>query len=513
MKRLFQKFLFLLIPLSLFSEEGPVHRINFNNVAAGEFLHFVSRICNVNFAYNEGDLNFRVTLVSGKGSSKSDILAALSNILFQHGYQIETTGVEGYLAICRMTEEEKAFYQREKHRAKLARISQAIHGTDPSQACGFYGEDSFHTYKLQYHDGHEIQEAIKQFANDASSPELAKAIRNMQYVKSTNSLLFKGDVDTTNQLINLVKTLDIPLKQVFIEVLVIETDLNNSLDFGLEWSAKMGHGKYSGSGSSSSGVPGFSNSHASGSRSIPFGKGFDLSIIGDLIFHKGKSFLSIGSLVSALQTESDTSIILNQKILAQDNRSSRVFQGENIPFNGATTQTIGSTQQTTSNIEYKKVGVSLEIKPKLGDDDVISLDIIQDVSQASPTSISGSGVQTSEANMVTSTCVPDKCFLVVSGMARTNKVKSKSGLPCLGGLPVIGRAFSRTVTEEKKRNLLIFVRPQIIHTAQEHERVTAQQELIHNFNRKNSQLEQTLEYYEEEKPDYDDYPAVTASTS
>ena len=519
MKTLLQKVLILLIPLGLFAKEEATHRINFNNVVAHEFIHFVSKICNVNFAYNDGDLDFKVSLVSGKDSTKEDIMAALRNILFQHGYMIDETGVAGYLAISRMSEDERAFYVRRKKQAKMAKISHANNTLGAYPMGDYYGEDAFHVYKLQYHDGLEIQDAVKQFASDANSPELAKAIGNMQYVKSTNSLLFKGDHETVEQLLALVKSLDVPLKQVFIEVLVIETDMNNGLDFGLEWSGNCGstalgnNRTLKGGASSPSGVPGISSSHGNSSKSLPYGKGFDFSIIGDLIFHKGKSFLSIGALVSALQTESETNIILNQKIMAQDNKDSHIFVGENIPFNGATTQTVGSTQQTTSNIEYRKVGVSLNIKPKLGDDDIVSLQITQDVSQANPTSMSGSGIQTSEANMVTSTHVPDKCFTVVSGMVRTNKVKSKSGLPCLGGLPVIGRAFSRTVTEEKKRNLLIFVRPQIIHTSGEHKRITAQHKVLTNFENRKQDLETTLKYFEMEEEEYEhDYPAITAST-
>ncbi len=513
MKSVIQKFLFLLIPISLIAEEEAKHRINFNNVAACEFLHFVSKICNVNFAYNEGDLDFKVTLVSGKGSSEKDILMALHNILYQHGYQIEENGM-GYLSISHMTPEEEAYYKREKQRAKFAKINRALHGPGARPVRSFYQESDFQTYKLQYHDGSEIQDAIKQFSNDSNSPELAKAIRGMQYVKSTNSLLFRGDPETLCQLTGLIKTLDVPLRQVFIEVLVVETSMHNSLDFGLEWGAKANLKKGSAAASSTpSGSSGLGNALKNGADQALSGHGFDLSIIGDIIFHKGKSFLTLGALVRALESEADSTIILNHKIIAQDNKSSNLFVGDNIPFNGSTVQTIGSTQQTTSNIEYRKVGVSLSLKPKLGDDDIVSLEITQDVSQANPVSLSGSGIQTSEANMVTSTCVPDKCFLVVSGMIRNNKVKRKAGLPCLGGLPIIGHAFSRTVIEDEKRNLLIFVRPQIIHTVDDHKRITAQQELMHRLEKHASGIEQTLEYFQDEEPSYGIYPAITASSS
>ena len=55
----------------------------------------------------------------------------------------------------------------------------------------------------------------------------------------TNSLLCSGDPETLTRLRELIKSLDVPLKQVFIEMLVIETTLSNALTFGLEWASRV----------------------------------------------------------------------------------------------------------------------------------------------------------------------------------------------------------------------------------------------------------------------------------
>ena len=104
---------------------------------------------------------------------------------------------------------------------------------------------SFLVYKLQFHKGDEIQNALRQIAKDlmmTSAPvnkNLLNSINSVQWLEITNSLLCSGDQETITRLRELIKNLDIPLKQVFIEVLVIETTLTNALSFGLEWKREL----------------------------------------------------------------------------------------------------------------------------------------------------------------------------------------------------------------------------------------------------------------------------------
>jgi type III secretion protein C len=209
-----------------------------------------------------------------------------------------------------------------------------------------------------------------------------------------------------------------------------------------------------------------------------------MGVIGDLILHKGRSFLSLASLVSALQADGDSSIVLNQKIITQDNKNSTIFVGDNIPFTGSIVQTTGASQQTTANVEYRDIGMNLSITPKLGEGDVITLDLDEEITEALPTgrgvsSTHVSGIQTTKTNMRTHVHVPNKHFLVLSGMIRNAKSKQKVGLPCLGGLPWIGAAFSKTMKNDEKRNVIIFVRPHIIRSVDDYRQITDHQEELY----------------------------------
>jgi type III secretion protein C len=375
---------------------------------------------------------------------------------------------------------------------------------------------SFLIYKLKYHQGSEIEDALKKIASELSKNEekgisnpLIQAIESIQWIQVTNSLLGTGNASSLAKLKNLIENIDVPLQQIFIEVLVVETNLTSALDFGLRWAGqgnfknKLGYS--TGAFPFTAGTDQFANfnqtlqstnaSTTPTGSSIPFSSGFGLGVIGDLIYHKGQSYTALGSLIDCLRQDIDSTIILSQKVIAQDNQPATVFTGDNIPFTGSTVQNVSSNATVFStNLEYKDIGVSLSITPRVGDDGLISINIDQEISEAlnmgnTSTASIGSGasggqitnpnvngITTSKTSMQTQATIPDKHFLVFSGLMRNQKVKTRSGIPCLGGLPVIGAAFSSTNITTVKKNVIIFVRPEIIQNFKTYKNITERQE-------------------------------------
>ena len=241
----------------------------------------------------------------------------------------------------------------------------------------------------------------------------------------TNSLLATGTPEVLTKLKELIQNIDTPLRQVFIEVLIIETQMANTQSFGLQWGSKFQYlNRFAG------GVSNFPTSNpltgqagntplttalnsvnqtttptagmipnpvtttsstnpVAAAGSLP--GGFDLGVIGDIILHKGKSFISLASLVSAIEGDGDAVIVMNPKIIAQDNMQSTIFVGQNIPFSGSQVNTVGqNTTQIQTNLEYRDVGISLSITPILGMNDIVTLDISNEItSQVANTTSAG----------------------------------------------------------------------------------------------------------------------------
>ena len=368
---------------------------------------------------------------------------------------------------------------------------------------------SFLVYKLQFHRGDEIQGALKQIAKDLTknnapiNQNLLNSIQSIQWLDVTNSLLCSGDQETLSRLKELIKNLDIPLKQVFIEILIIETSLTNALNFGLEWGSnykfndKFGISSYNTipQANTQSVFPDTFISNLSNLTppaaptpigNIPPSSGFDLGVIGEVIKHNGQTFLTLGSLLTALQNDTETTIVNTPKILAQDGRTSTFFAGANVPFTGSfvnNTQS-GATVQT-SNLEYRDIGLNLTITPVLGNSDIVTLDINLDREQTATditqtqlnfNAQTANGIVTSKTTMQTTVHVPDRNFLVLSGFVNNSNTKQKAGIPCLGGLPLIGAAFSQSNDTISNQNIVIFLRPYILNSIDDMRRMTSEQE-------------------------------------
>ncbi len=492
MMKLKQKWIAIILLIASFCQ-AEEHHINFSDVPASEFIRFVSKISAENFIFDHRELGFNITMSSGKPMSSGEVVQALIRMLRMHGFGVNEEG--NYYVVHKFSDEEI------KNGVHLESLNlsqgQLIAGEIPSMPGSAF---EFATYKLRYHQADEIEGALKKIAADMNGRknkpvQLIEAIQSIQAVKATNSLFYTGSDAVIAKLDKLIKTLDVPRKQVFIEVLVLETDAKKNCEFGLQWlgggkfkdKISFGTGNFSGKGAAFAETAKEVNAGAAltGLNQIPLGRGFDLGIIGDIILHKGKTFLTLGSLVSALERDGDSTIVLNQKLITQDNKNSKIFVGDNLPFTGSIVSTVGSSQQTTANIEYRDVGVALSITPMLGDDDVITLDIDQQITEAIDDRMTSTteveGIPTTKTNMSTLAHVPDNHFLVLSGMGRNARSLQKAGIPCLGGLPAIGAAFSKTRRMSEKRNVLIFVRPHIINSFEDYARLSKNQEGYHEL--------------------------------
>lgn len=366
---------------------------------------------------------------------------------------------------------------------------------------GALGETGFLVYKLQYHQGDDIQRALRRVAGDLVESHrgqkipIADAIEALQWIPVTNSLLTSGAPDVLARIRELIQNLDIPLRQVFIEVLVIQTSVTNTQQFGLSWGGRAQYmnkaaGQTGNFQQPSSGdplvfgsIPILNATTTPQPSMFPIPGGFDLGVIGDVILHKGKSFFSMGSFVNALETDIDSTIVLNPKIIAQDSNNATMFFGFSVPFQASlVTNTAANTTQTQS-LEYRNIGHNLSITPTLGSGDIITLDINEDISQVFgrniqtiATSTVIPGITTSQTTMSTRVHVPDGAFVCLTGQINETKNHNRQQIPCLGGLPLIGAAFANNARTNDRENVIIFMRPQIVKSFDEYKAISEHQE-------------------------------------
>lgn len=353
---------------------------------------------------------------------------------------------------------------------------------------GHIERTQFFIYKLKYRKGDQVQIALTKIAlgmqqlPESTNEDLVAAINSVQWIESSNSLVFSGTVDALEKVKALILEVDTPLHQVFIEMLILNTTLTDSLQYSVNWDARFKNGNTSsaeGFLSPGSGLNRAISNNNVGSLVTP--PGFSLGIIGQQLTHAGTVFGSIGALVKALHNKLKQDIILNPKIITEDNYPAEVFVGLNLPFQ---TQSVVNDLGVivTQNFEYRDVGTRLKVTPQIGDNNIITLLIEEEVSAvvAPPSNVNqnavNNGITTSKSRTVTRVHMPNKCFLVMSGVIEDDITHNRLQVPCLGAIPVFGALFSDQLDETLKRNQMIFIRPEIVDTEEDMERITKHQQ-------------------------------------
>jgi len=369
---------------------------------------------------------------------------------------------------------------------------------------------SFMIYKLRYMQGNEIENTLRQMGNDlikvksTINQQLVHAISTMQWIQSSNSLCFSGEPDTLQKLQSLVSNIDQPVRQVFIEVLVIRTSLANTYNFTLDWvslgqispnfAIGVGNPQPLAPGQSQNTLFGKTAQTASAQPSlvIPGGQQglansvlnnnqFSLGAIGNVVRNGGKTFFDLGSLVQALQTDTNSTVVINPKIIAQDSSTATISSGQVLGFVTQQTQVFSQQTSNATTVDYRQVGVQLTITPIIAGD-VVTLEIDQLFTEVTPGFnpqagagglLDGSGTfPTNVLHCTTRAHVPDQAILCISGLTNHTTQNVTQQIPCLGGLPLIGALFSNNANSKNDEQTMIFIKPYILSSLEEMRAIT-----------------------------------------
>lgn len=361
----------------------------------------------------------------------------------------------------------------------------------------------FFIHKLRYRKGDQIVDALGRVGaslqeSSSANLDLISTIQSIQWLEASNSLVFTGTISAVAKVKELIDEIDTPLRQVFLEMLIMQMTLDDTLNFSVNWGSRFDNkGSTEGAQAFLSGTNTLS---AALDSSIPGSTiditglarqaGFHLGIIGRNITHGGLSFDTVAALVTAFHNKDKVEILMNPKLLVEDNSTAEVFVGINTAFQiSSITNDFG--QIITNNFEFRDVGTLFRVTPLISNNDIVTLEIREEVSSiASVPSVTASlssispGPTTNISRTVTKVHVPNKYFLVMSGMIQDQYERERQQVPCLGGAPLIGALFSDKHLVDQKRNLMIFIRPQIIDSVDDIDFITRhEQDIYRNKNR------------------------------
>ncbi|MDR2401696.1 MAG: type II secretion system secretin GspD [Deferribacteraceae bacterium] len=292
---------------------------------------------------------------------------------------------------------------------------------------------------------------------------------NVSSDKSTNSIIALGDTEFYNNLEKMIEKLDIPRKQVYVEALILETSLDATDKFGVEWFLSGADDNVIGFGNSASdgALGGIFGSIAGGTGNPVTGLpgGFSAGLIGDVITYNGIKFPSIGAFFSAIQEDSGVNIVSKPQILTLDNEEAEVFVGETRPY--ITSEKYDTNNNPIQTFDYRNVGTRLKVTPHIVGDDLVNLEIEQEVNKVSPSSFSNASPVTLTRTTKTRVQLYDKTIMVIGGLMKDDSSSATTGIPFLSSIPILGWLFKTETETSEKTNLMVFITVHIINTKEE----------------------------------------------
>jgi general secretion pathway protein D len=290
--------------------------------------------------------------------------------------------------------------------------------------------------------------------------------------KATNSLVITAIPEDFQTLVEVIKKLDIPRRQVYVEAAVVEISLEKTKELGVEFRSTSdieGSSRQIFGGSSF----GLINEIARNPFAI---SGLAIGIIEGTVTFGGQTFLNIGALIQAIQRESNVNVLSTPHLLTTDNQEAEIVVASNIPFVTATSQTQVSTLTT---IERKDVGIILRFTPQVSEGDKVTLKLFEEISAIQATVTAGIdprqvGPTTSKRTAKTTVVVDNKQTIVIGGLFRDDADVTDQKIPCLGDIPLVGKLFGRSSNNARKTNLVIFLTPHIIRSAEDLRRLKEQ---------------------------------------
>ena len=298
--------------------------------------------------------------------------------------------------------------------------------------------------------------------------------------EGANAIVVRADPAVQQEVESIIRQLDRRAEQVLVQAIVVEISEGAAKNLGVQ--LLLG-------GNGDSDIPFFATNFSSASPSLltlsaALGAG-GLSVSPDLhdqlqeaaadsllgAFGGIGGFASdlgsdglFGLIINAIKRDGDSNLISTPSILTLNNREAEFLVGQNVPV------TTGEVLSSNNNnpfrtIERQDVGVKLRVKPQINADGSITLVLRQEVSSVDPFSASFGELVFNKREIETSVLVDNGEIVVLGGLLDQNEQVTNEKVPILGDIPFIGALFSSEQTQKDNTNLMIFIRPVIVGSA------------------------------------------------
>jgi general secretion pathway protein D len=332
---------------------------------------------------------------------------------------------------------------------------------------------------LRHADAVKTAEILSGLISNSDAEEGAQE-STIQADESLNAIVVRADPGTMNEIMDILKDLDVRRAQVLIEAAIVEVTIDDRRDIGVEAAIVAESGKTTPLASTA--LNGTVQSLLGSIIDPETGEADIVNALGSIssptlaAARIDRGDISFGAVVTALSTNSDANLLSTPSILTLDNQEAKIVVGNEVPFRTGSFTTSGNTSDNPfTTIQREDVGLQLTVTPHVHDGTSVRLEIAQEITNVIDTPIGDAGfsdVVTSKRTIETVILAEDQQTIVLGGLIQDDITDSQRKVPFLGDIPGLGWFFRSTSTSRTKSNLLVFLRPTVIRSKEDASKAT-----------------------------------------
>ena len=277
-----------------------------------------------------------------------------------------------------------------------------------------------------------------------------------------NSVIIVASAQDYEVILPVIEQLDVMPLQVLIDATVVQVKLTDKLQYGIAWYLNNGN------------------------STTALGEGIKVA---SAVATGGLStFYNAGSVKALLHAEAaidNINVISSPSLMVLNNQKARINVGDQVPISTGSTSvplaggaSSGATFAQSNTIQYKDTGVTLEVTPRVNANGLVIMKLRQIVSnvvkqttlEAAATTTPATQTQSPTINkkeITSSVAVADGETIVLGGLIADDITDTKTGVPFLYQLPIIGSLFGATTKEDIKTELVILITPRVVKSKQD----------------------------------------------
>ncbi len=297
------------------------------------------------------------------------------------------------------------------------------------------------TFLLKNRNASEVKETI----DKALTPE-EKKYTIVGVADVTNALIVTSTAEGIEKLSKLVEELDVKKSQIKITARVMEVDISEGVDLGIDWSVTK---TFVGGGQ-------FADTTVTG-RTDVMESPLKIGVPATLNIATIMSGADLDLTLKTLKEKTRTKTLSKPTLVVESNRPAHIHVGDTIPY----VQTVVVEGVTTQTMGQLEIGTTLDVTPIVSPTGKeISLDVsvaVKDYVKTTP-----AGPQTADREATTKVTISEGQTVVIGGLISESERGRTLQVPILGDIPILGYLFKKKTMEKRTLELLIFLTPHVM---------------------------------------------------